>query len=118
MARRSAGTLSAGCRTDGRQDAGAAPATASGSPLRESAHRTLVRVHLTEGNTTEALRAYAFFREMLLDELGVLPTEQMTRLVRSIPQRRDEATGAHPSIGESVLRSRAVVSSAVASGGA
>jgi hypothetical protein len=53
---------------------------------------------------------------MLLDELGVLPTEQMTRLVRSIPQRRDEATRAHPSIGESVLRSRAVVSPAVASG--
>jgi DNA-binding SARP family transcriptional activator len=85
-------------------------------PLRESAHRTLVRVHLAEGNTTEALRAYTLFREMLLDELGVLPTEQMTHLVRSIPQRRDEATRAHPSIGESVLRSRAVVSPAVASG--
>jgi DNA-binding SARP family transcriptional activator len=61
-------------------------------PLRESAHRTLVRVHLAEGNTTEALRAYALFREMLLDELGVLPTEQMTRLVRGIGAARRSAS--------------------------
>lgn len=53
-------------------------------PLRESAHRTLVRVHLAEGNVAEALRAYRLFRSMLYDELGVLPTDQMTRLVRGI----------------------------------
>jgi DNA-binding SARP family transcriptional activator len=50
-------------------------------PLRESAHRTLVRVHLAEGNLVEAHRAYEFFRRLLHDELGVLPSEQMDRLV-------------------------------------
>ncbi|MGY1640611.1 BTAD domain-containing putative transcriptional regulator [Geodermatophilus sp. SYSU D00703] len=54
-------------------------------PLRESAHRTLVRVHLAEGNLAEALRAYHFFRDMLRNELGVPPTEQMTRLVQGLP---------------------------------
>jgi DNA-binding SARP family transcriptional activator len=59
-------------------------------PLRESAHRTLVRVHLTEGNLAEAVRAHDLFREMLRDELGVLPTERMSRLVRGLvrPGRR------------------------------
>jgi DNA-binding SARP family transcriptional activator len=50
-------------------------------PLRESAHRTLVRVHLAEGNLVEAHRAYEFFRRLLHDELGVLPSERMNRLV-------------------------------------
>ncbi len=53
-------------------------------PLRESAHRTLVEVHLAEGNVAEAIRAYEVFRALLLDELGVSPTERMTRLVRGI----------------------------------
>jgi DNA-binding SARP family transcriptional activator len=45
----------------------------------------VVSVHLSEGNVAEAVRAYEFFRTMLQDELGVAPTEQMTRLVRHIP---------------------------------
>ncbi len=53
-------------------------------PLRESAHRTLVEVHLAEGNVAEAIRAYEVFRAVLRDELGVCPTERMTRLVRGI----------------------------------
>jgi DNA-binding SARP family transcriptional activator len=57
-------------------------------PLRESAHRTVVRVHLREGNVAEAVRAFDRFRALLNDELGVAPTEQMTRLVRSIPRPR------------------------------
>jgi DNA-binding SARP family transcriptional activator len=55
-------------------------------PLRESGHRTVVRVHLAEGNLVEALRAHDLFRDMIRDELGVLPTEQMSRLVRGIRQ--------------------------------
>jgi DNA-binding SARP family transcriptional activator len=51
-------------------------------PLRESAHRTLVRVHLAEGNMVEAVRAHDRFRQMLWDELGVHPSELMTRLLR------------------------------------
>ncbi|RFU21698.1 SARP family transcriptional regulator [Geodermatophilus marinus] len=53
-------------------------------PLRESAHRTLVRVHLAEGNPSEALRAHRLFAQLLRDELGVAPTERMAGLVRGL----------------------------------
>jgi DNA-binding SARP family transcriptional activator len=61
-------------------------------PLRESAHRTVVGVHIAEGNVVEALRAYARFRDLLHAELGVPPTEQMTRLVQSITGMRRAAS--------------------------
>jgi DNA-binding SARP family transcriptional activator len=67
-----------------------AHAAVRAEPLRESAHRSVVRVHLTEGNVAEALRAYEQFRGLLADELGVQPSEQMTRLVHGI--RRAELT--------------------------
>ena len=63
----------------------AAHAAVSAEPLRESARRILVRIHLAEGNLAEAVRAYELFRTMLEDELGVPPTDQMTRLVQHIP---------------------------------
>jgi DNA-binding SARP family transcriptional activator len=50
-------------------------------PLRESAHRAVVRVHLAEGNINEAVRAYGAFRDMLMHELGVPPTKQMEELI-------------------------------------
>jgi len=59
----------------------AAYAAVRAEPLRESAHRTVIRVHLAEGDLAEARRAYGVFREMLEAELGVCPTEQITRLV-------------------------------------
>jgi DNA-binding SARP family transcriptional activator len=62
----------------------AAYAAVRAEPLRESAHRTVVRVHLAEGNTTEALRAHEQFRLLLADELGVQPSEQMARLVQGL----------------------------------
>jgi DNA-binding SARP family transcriptional activator len=62
----------------------AAYVAAQAEPLRESAHRAIVRVHLAEGNVGEALRVYERFREMVADELGVRPSEHMTRLVRGI----------------------------------
>jgi DNA-binding SARP family transcriptional activator len=55
-------------------------------PLRESAHRTLVRVHLSEGNLGEALRAYEQFRQLLADELGVAPTAKMRAVVALVPR--------------------------------
>ncbi|MFD2091135.1 AfsR/SARP family transcriptional regulator [Blastococcus deserti] len=57
-------------------------------PLRESAHRTVVRVHLAEGNVAEARRAYDLFRELLADELGVVPSDQMARMIPEIPRPR------------------------------
>ncbi|MGY1781951.1 AfsR/SARP family transcriptional regulator [Geodermatophilus sp. SYSU D01036] len=59
----------------------AAYAAVRGEPLRESAHRVVIRVHLAEGNVAEAVRAYERFRVMLADHLGVQPSEPMTRLV-------------------------------------
>jgi DNA-binding SARP family transcriptional activator len=74
----------------------AARAAVRAEPLRESAHRLLVSVHLAEGNVSEAVRAYELFRTMLEDELGVPPTEQMTRLVRHVPRVRRAMTAQHP----------------------
>lgn len=59
----------------------AACAAVRTEPLRKSAHRAVVRVHLAEGNTVEAMRTYGAFRDMLAHELGVVPTEQMEELV-------------------------------------
>ncbi len=50
-------------------------------PLRESAHRALIRLHLAEGNQVEAVRQYRFFRDLLRDELGLEPSPQMGELV-------------------------------------
>ncbi len=59
----------------------AAYAAVRAEPLRESAHRTVVCVHLAEGNVAEALRAYEGFRALLSEELGVPPSSHMRRLV-------------------------------------
>ena len=74
----------------------AAYAAVRADPLRESAHRTVIRVHLAQGNLAEALRAYEFFRALVEDELGVPPTEQMTRLVQDIPPQRRSLCGERP----------------------
>ncbi|MGR6964401.1 AfsR/SARP family transcriptional regulator [Geodermatophilus sp. URMC 61] len=74
----------------------AAYAAVRADPLRESAHRTVVRVHLAQGNLAEALRAYDLFRTMVEDELGVSPTEQMTRLVQDIPRLRRTPSREYP----------------------
>ena len=66
----------------------AAYAAVVAEPLRESAHRTVVRVHLVEGNLAEAVRAYDAFRMLLAEELGVAPSSQMDRLVCDLPRPR------------------------------
>ena len=53
-------------------------------PLRESAHRLLVKVYLAEGNWGEALRQYRVFCSRLHDELGLRPSGQMQELVRPL----------------------------------
>ena len=53
-------------------------------PLRESAHRCLIRVHLAEGNDAEAMRRYHGFRKLLLDECGLLPTARMEALIATV----------------------------------
>jgi DNA-binding SARP family transcriptional activator len=75
---------------DGRRFAEAADAAlaAIGSePMRESAHRTLIRVYLAENNVTEALRHYELYRRMLKDALNLAPSPQITALVEAITHR-------------------------------
>jgi DNA-binding SARP family transcriptional activator len=62
----------------------AAYAAVHTEPLRESAHRAVVRVHLAEGNVVEAVRAYRDFRDRLVHELGVSPTMQMEELISGV----------------------------------
>jgi DNA-binding SARP family transcriptional activator len=54
-------------------------------PVRESAHRTVIAAHLAQGNGGSALRHYQHYRALLHRELGVLPSQHMTRLVASQP---------------------------------
>jgi len=54
-------------------------------PLRESAHRALIKAHIAEGNWAEARRQYELYRRILRDELGIEPTDSMGRLLLGIP---------------------------------
>jgi DNA-binding SARP family transcriptional activator len=53
-------------------------------PLRETAHRQLIEVHLAEGNAGEALRQYDAFRRVLHAELGLPPSPAIRRLVDGV----------------------------------
>jgi DNA-binding SARP family transcriptional activator len=50
-------------------------------PLRESAHRRVMRAHLAEANPAEALRQYEVVRRLLRDALGIAPTATTRDLV-------------------------------------
>jgi DNA-binding SARP family transcriptional activator len=56
-------------------------AAVAGEPLRESAHRTLIRAHLAEGNPGEAVRQYHLYRRLLADELAIEPSPAIRGLV-------------------------------------
>lgn len=50
-------------------------------PLRESAHRAIIAIHLAEGNVAEALRHYGLFRRLLEAELGIEPSPQLAGML-------------------------------------
>jgi DNA-binding SARP family transcriptional activator len=50
-------------------------------PLRESAHRVLIKAHLAEGNRQEAMLQYNLCCKLMLDELGVQPSSKLRDLV-------------------------------------
>ena len=50
-------------------------------PLRESAHRRVILIHLSEGNACEAVRQYESFRTLLDVELGAPPSRALRQLV-------------------------------------
>jgi DNA-binding SARP family transcriptional activator len=56
-------------------------------PLRESAHRAVVRSYLAEGNYGAALRQYQRYRAVLRAELDVEPSPAMLELVRMARRR-------------------------------
>ena len=57
-------------------------------PLRESANRMIIAIHLAEGNVAEAIRHYHFFRDLVSAELGIEPSPQLTSLLlANIPGR-------------------------------
>lgn len=59
----------------------------AGEPLRESAHRALVALHLAEGNAAEALRQFRLCRRLLHEQLGVEPSSLMLDLVAGVDAR-------------------------------
>jgi DNA-binding SARP family transcriptional activator/DNA-binding HxlR family transcriptional regulator len=64
--------------------AGAARAAMKAEPLRESAHACLVRVHLAEGNQSEAFRALDQFESLLNREMGLFPTKHLSKLFEGL----------------------------------
>jgi DNA-binding SARP family transcriptional activator len=50
-------------------------------PLRESAHRAVIQVHIAEGNHVEAVRQYQRYRDLLESELGIDPSPLMAALM-------------------------------------
>jgi DNA-binding SARP family transcriptional activator len=82
-------TLCADLTADGRfVDAIAAGlAAVEGEPLRESAHRAVIKAHISEGNPGEALRQYRYFHRLLSDRLGLQPSALMIDLMSTLTIR-------------------------------
>jgi DNA-binding SARP family transcriptional activator len=69
---------------------------ATGSdPTRESAHRVVINALIAEGNIAEAVRHYDRFRRLILLEVGMPPSMELDRLVRSAqsPERSQPGNG-------------------------
>ncbi|MEA2843092.1 MAG: family transcriptional regulator, regulator of embCAB operon [Actinomycetota bacterium] len=62
----------------------AALAAVRAEPLRESARATLIRVHMAEGNQSEALGELRRYRQLLVAELGIEPTPALGKLLEDI----------------------------------
>jgi SARP family transcriptional regulator, regulator of embCAB operon len=66
----------------------AACAAVRAEPLRESARAALIRVHLAEGNQSEAVREFTRYRTLLNAELGLAPTRRLQDLVQGLQLQR------------------------------
>lgn len=67
----------------------AALAAVRAEPLRESANRCLIQVHLAEGNVFEARRVLELHRQAIRADLGIEPSPQLVALVSG--SRHNEA---------------------------
>ena len=59
----------------------AAAAAVDAEPLRESARRIVMQIHLRQGNSVEAIREYRRYRDLLRDEFGVAPSPSIEALL-------------------------------------
>jgi DNA-binding transcriptional activator of the SARP family len=53
-------------------------------PLRDSAQRMLIELHLAEGNHVEAVRQYRTFWQLIEDEVGIEPSSETQALVAPV----------------------------------
>jgi DNA-binding SARP family transcriptional activator len=53
-------------------------------PLRESAHRRIIEIHLSAGNVVEAIRQYRLFRQLLGDQLGLEPSPRIRAMMTAL----------------------------------
>jgi DNA-binding SARP family transcriptional activator len=53
-------------------------------PVRETAHRTVIQLHLAEGNMAPAVLHYQNYRSLLRREIGVGPSAQLTQLAAAL----------------------------------
>ena len=67
--------------------AAAALAAVRAEPLRESARAALIRVHMADGNQSEALGELERYRVLLHAELGIEPTTRLGELLRETEPR-------------------------------
>jgi DNA-binding SARP family transcriptional activator len=67
-----------------------AVAAVRGDPLRESAHRRLIELHLADGNPAAALLQYTSYQSLLHAELGLSPSPEIRRLVKPVFSARAE----------------------------
>jgi DNA-binding SARP family transcriptional activator len=56
-------------------------------PLRETARAALIRVQMAEGNRSHAIGEFERYRVLLRAELGIEPTDQLTRLLADLVPR-------------------------------
>ncbi|MER7541205.1 BTAD domain-containing putative transcriptional regulator [Streptomyces sp. NPDC097704] len=53
-------------------------------PIRETAQRTVIEIHLAEGNVASAVLRYQHYSDFLLRELHVSPSPHMTNLLQGL----------------------------------
>jgi len=51
-------------------------------PLRESARAAVIRVHIAEGNQSNAVEEFERYRSQLNAELGLEPTSRLSQLLK------------------------------------
>jgi DNA-binding SARP family transcriptional activator len=79
-------TLANDLRSEGSygQASSAAQAAIDADPLRESPRAALIRVHMAEGNVSDAIREFTRYRALLKRELGLEPTPRLQALLDQV----------------------------------